>query len=176
VAIAVRNLSHTRRCQSGSDAMVLLAGGGGYVAVRAILAAILIAAAVLKGYQLATGPVVGSGVFSPRVVLIVLVEFERLFAGWLLRVCGRGGPRWRLWRCSATLHACRSPRTSPEGTSAVGSAVSWLSFLGLCWLLMSKRWPHCFDGFALANVWSEPTTGRGSFGSLHFVQIKCDFP
>ena len=60
--------------------------GGRYAAIRVILAAILISAAVLKGYQLATGPVLGTGLFSSRILLIAVVEFgwvvgARLLAG-----------------------------------------------------------------------------------------------
>ena len=58
--------------------------GGGYVAVRVILAAILVSAAALKGYQLATGPVLGTGLFSSRILLIAVVEFEWLLGVWLI--------------------------------------------------------------------------------------------
>ena len=67
---------------------------GGYVAIRVILAAVLISAAVLKGYQLATGPVLGTGLFSSRILLIAVVEFEWLLGVWLITDLF---PKWA-WR------------------------------------------------------------------------------
>jgi len=56
--------------------------GGGYAAVRVLLAAVFFVAAALKGHQLATGPLLGDGLLASRPVLIALVEFE-----WVLGLC-----------------------------------------------------------------------------------------
>lgn len=52
-------------------------------AVRFALAAILFVAAVLKTHQLATEPVLGSGLLGSRWFLIGVVQFELLLAFWL---------------------------------------------------------------------------------------------
>ena len=52
--------------------------------VRVFSAAILLVAAVLKAYDLATGPSFGTGLFENRWFLIAAVEFELLLAIWLL--------------------------------------------------------------------------------------------
>ncbi len=56
----------------------------GYDVVRVILGLILLAAAVLKGHQLAREPVLGTGLLDSRFFLIGVVEFEFLFGLWLL--------------------------------------------------------------------------------------------
>jgi hypothetical protein len=55
----------------------------GYDFLRIILAFILLVAAVLKAYELATGPVLGNSLFDSRRLLFVEVEFEFFFALWL---------------------------------------------------------------------------------------------
>jgi hypothetical protein len=90
-----------------------------YTAVRTVLAAILIGAAVLKGHQLATEPVLGSGLLSSRVFLITLVELEWLFGVWL--VAGMY-PKWT-WRVAVGcfgLFACVSLYKGLSGDASCG--------------------------------------------------------
>ncbi|NQT16619.1 MAG: hypothetical protein HQ582_27920 [Planctomycetes bacterium] len=56
----------------------------GYDVVRIVLGLVLLAAAALKGHQLLTEPVLGSGLLHARWLLIGLVEFELFFGLWLL--------------------------------------------------------------------------------------------
>lgn len=56
----------------------------GYDVVRIVLGLLLLSAAALKGHQLATEPVVGSGLLDSRWFLIGVVEFELFFGLWLL--------------------------------------------------------------------------------------------
>lgn len=56
----------------------------GHDAVRVVLAAVLLVAAVLKCHQLATSPVLGDGLLDTRWFLIFTVEFELFFGLWLL--------------------------------------------------------------------------------------------
>ena len=56
----------------------------GYNLVRLVVALLLLTAAALKGYDLASGPVVGSGLLESRWLLIGVVEMEILFGLWLL--------------------------------------------------------------------------------------------
>jgi len=63
----------------------------GYDLVRVILGMILLTAAGLKGYQLATEPVPDTGILDSRWFLIAVVEFELLFGLWLL---ANLRPRW----------------------------------------------------------------------------------
>jgi len=56
----------------------------GYDVIRIALAILLLTAAGLKAYQLATEPVTGSGFLDSRRVLIVAVELELLFGLWLV--------------------------------------------------------------------------------------------
>jgi hypothetical protein len=56
----------------------------GYDVVRILIAAVLLTAAALKGHQLATEPVLGSGLLDSRWFLIGVVEFELFFGLWLL--------------------------------------------------------------------------------------------
>jgi hypothetical protein len=104
---------------SGSHRTRTLFPSGGYVAVRTILAGILIAAAVLKGYQLATGPVPGSGLLSSRVFLIAVVEFEWLFGVWLLTgLCAKW--TWRVTLACFGLFACVSLYKGLSGDASCG--------------------------------------------------------
>jgi hypothetical protein len=52
--------------------------------VRIALSLLLLSAAALKAYELATEPVLGSGVLDSRWLLAATVEFELLFGIWLL--------------------------------------------------------------------------------------------
>jgi len=56
----------------------------GYEVVRLVMAVILLLAAGLKGYQLSTEPVLGTGLLDSRWFLIGVVEFELFFGLWLL--------------------------------------------------------------------------------------------
>lgn len=60
------------------------AGQAGPVCLRMILGLVLLLAAGLKAHQLATQPVVGSGLLSSRAVLIVELECEIILGVWLL--------------------------------------------------------------------------------------------
>jgi len=55
-----------------------------YDVVRILLGLVLLTAAALKGYQLATEPVAETSLFSSRWFLIGVVEFELFFGLWLL--------------------------------------------------------------------------------------------
>ncbi|HYW80399.1 MAG TPA: hypothetical protein VE890_12515 [Thermoguttaceae bacterium] len=52
--------------------------------VRVALGLLLLVAAGLKGYELATSPVAGTSLLDSRWFLIGLVEFEFVFGPWLL--------------------------------------------------------------------------------------------
>ncbi len=56
----------------------------GYDFLRLALGVLLLTTAGLKGYQLATEPVLGSGLLDSRWFLIFVVEFELFFGLWLL--------------------------------------------------------------------------------------------
>jgi hypothetical protein len=56
----------------------------GYDVVRIALGLLLLTAAGLKAYQLATEPVAGTGLLDSRWLLMATVEFELLFGLWLL--------------------------------------------------------------------------------------------
>ena len=56
----------------------------GYNVVRIAVGLLLLTAAGLKGYQLATEPVLGAGFLDSRWLLVVTVEFELFFGLWLL--------------------------------------------------------------------------------------------
>ena len=56
----------------------------GYDVVRILMAAVLLTAAVLKAYQLATEPIIGTGLLDSRWLLMATVEFELFFGLWLL--------------------------------------------------------------------------------------------
>jgi hypothetical protein len=67
---------------------------------RYLLGAVLITAAVLKAYELATLPLLGAGLLNQRWLLVAAVEVEVVFGGWLL--IGPGGrwtwvTTWILW-------------------------------------------------------------------------------
>ncbi len=68
-------------------------------AVRFAVAAILITAAVLKTHQLATEPVLGTGLLESRWFLIVVVQFELLLGFWLTSGLAI---RWAWWIAVAT--------------------------------------------------------------------------
>ncbi|MGO9110686.1 MAG: MauE/DoxX family redox-associated membrane protein [Thermoguttaceae bacterium] len=57
---------------------------GGYDVVRIASALLLLVAATLKAYQLATEPVLGTGILESRWFLMATVQFELLLGVWLL--------------------------------------------------------------------------------------------
>jgi len=56
----------------------------GYDALRIVMALLLLGAAGLKAHQLVTEPVLGTGFFESRWLLITVVEFELFFGLWLV--------------------------------------------------------------------------------------------
>lgn len=67
-----------------SDADIHIARFTGYDAVRILLGLVLLTAAGLKGHQVATEPILETGLLNSRWFLIGVVEFELLFGLWLL--------------------------------------------------------------------------------------------
>ncbi len=71
--------------RAGADEHQPQASGlAGYDVVRILLGLVLLTAAALKGHQLATEPVAGTGLFDSRWFLIGVVELELFFGMWLL--------------------------------------------------------------------------------------------
>ena len=66
-----------------SQRLPMRRGGKALDIVRFLLAMILLTAAALKGYQLATGPVTNKDIFSYRWTLTFQVEFEIVLGLWL---------------------------------------------------------------------------------------------
>jgi hypothetical protein len=62
----------------------LARGWSGYDVVRIVLGVLLLSAAGLKAHQLATEPVLSTGLLDSRWLLMATVEFELLFGLWLL--------------------------------------------------------------------------------------------
>jgi uncharacterized membrane protein YphA (DoxX/SURF4 family) len=58
--------------------------GRGWLAMRLMVAAILLVAAGMKAHQLATIPVLGEGLFHARWFNILVVQFELFFGIWLI--------------------------------------------------------------------------------------------
>ena len=121
------------------------------------MAAILIAAALLKGYQLATAPVVGSGLFSSRAFLIALVEFEWLLGVWLLSGLY---PR-RAWQVALACFAgfaCVSLYKGLSGDASCGCfgrvevSQRWTLVLDLGAVLALLAWPPNCGQFCLDNL------------------------
>jgi hypothetical protein len=102
----------------------------GYAVLRVVLALILLAAAALKARQLATEPIFGSGLLESRWFLIAAVEFELLFALWLLSTLlpspsgrGAGGEGILTWLLSVALFsifACVSLYKALSGYASCG--------------------------------------------------------
>ena len=130
----------------------------GYDVLRIVLGSILIVAAGLKCYQLGSGPVAESGLLTSRWFLIVVVEFEFLFALCLLvGVC-----RHLVWMgavaCFAVF-ACVSCYKAVSGDASCGCfgavRVSVVDFLFGC---------RCLTGAASAppreprNNWWNPSS------------------
>ena len=122
--------------------------GGGYDAVRILAALVLFVAALLKGYQLSTEPVIGQNLLESRGFLMAVVEFELFFALWLVF-----GP-WprQTWAAALGLFAlftCVSLYKALAGHASCGCfgrvpVNPWLtSALDLTLVLSLLRWrPH----------------------------------
>lgn len=74
----------------------------GYDVVRGLLGLILLTAAGFKGYELATEPVLGTGLLNSRWLLIAVVQFELLFGFWLFA----GILPKATWRFALACFAC----------------------------------------------------------------------
>jgi hypothetical protein len=86
----------------------VFSGLNGYSILRFALGVLLLVTAGLKRYQLATEPVLGSGLLDSRWFLIFVVEFELFFGLWLLGSFFSSGQKndirsfqTRFCRCSA---------------------------------------------------------------------------
>ena len=111
----------------------------GYDVLRIVLGSILIVAAGLKCYQLGSGPVAESGLLTSRWFLILVVEFEFLFALCLLvGVC-----RHLVWMgavaCFAVF-ACVSCYKAVSGDASCGCFGA---------VRVSAWWTFCSDAVAL---------------------------
>jgi hypothetical protein len=83
------------------------------------LSVILLVAAVLKGYQLATQPVLGGGLLDSRWLLIGAVEFELFFGLWLLVGCWPK-PTWAAALACFALFFCVSLYKALSGHASCG--------------------------------------------------------
>jgi len=100
-----------------SDADVHAARFTGYDVVRILLGLVLLTAAGLKGHQLATEPILATGVLHSRWFLVGLVEFELCFALWLL-----AGTTPRLaWRAAVLCFGAFACMSAYMGISGEGS-------------------------------------------------------
>jgi hypothetical protein len=88
-----------------------------YDAVRIALALLLLTAAGLKGYQLATEPVLGGGLLESRWFLIAVVEFEILFGLWLLSGLA---PGWT-WRAAVLCFGAFAAVSAYKGVAGEAS-------------------------------------------------------
>ena len=91
----------------------------GFALVRVGLGAVLLTAAALKGYQLATEPVAGGSVLRSRAFLVALVEFELFFGLWLVW----GAYPWLTWRLAIgcfSVFACAALYQAFSGWSSCG--------------------------------------------------------
>ena len=82
------NVGQEPRSQTASRAPLA------YDVVRWGIAAVLLAAATLKGYALATSPSVSNNIFTSRPVLIAVIEAEFFLAILLLSRWREGNVRW----------------------------------------------------------------------------------
>jgi len=88
-----------------------------YDAVRIALALLLLTAAGLKSYQLATEPVLGGGLLESRWFLIAVVEFEILFGLWLLSGLA---PGWT-WRAAVLCFGAFAAVSAYKGVAGEAS-------------------------------------------------------
>ena len=91
----------------------------GYDVVRIVLGLVLLTAAALKGHQLATEPVAGTGLLTSRWFLIGVVEFELFFGLWLLSGL-YPSQTWQLALLCFTGFACISLYKGLSGEACCG--------------------------------------------------------
>lgn len=101
--------------------------------VRTLLGSLLLLAAALKGHELATAPVLSTGILDSRWFLIVVVQFELLAGLWL---CSGNAPRasWLGAIVGLSLFASVSLGKAVSGADSCGCfgnvAVNpWLTFM-----------------------------------------------
>ena len=154
----------TVRSDSGS-ALATAKPDRGYQVVRLAVALVLLTAAALKGYDLATGPVAGSGLFDSHWVLIGVVEMELFLSFWLV---GNVWPRmtWAAVLACFTAFTCVSFYKALSGYASCGcfgrvSVNPWYTTtLDLAIILSLLRWrptsseSRCILGRATGWGWS----------------------
>jgi hypothetical protein len=91
--------------------------GTGYDCTRLALGTLLLTAAALKGHQLATAPVLESGLLTSRWFLIAVVQFEFFFALWLLSGLY---PTWT-WRAALACFSVFAGVTLSKGLAGESS-------------------------------------------------------
>ena len=138
----------------GSDAKVWSDSGSavavakpdrGYQVVRLAIALVLLTAAALKGYDLATGPVAGSGLLDSRWVLVGVVEMELFLSFWLV---GNVWPKttWAAVLACFTAFSCVTLYKALSGYASCGcfgrvSVNPWYTTtLDLAIILSLLRW------------------------------------
>jgi hypothetical protein len=117
----------------------------GYDAVRVVVGILLLTAAGLKGYQLATEPSLGTGFLDSRWLLTATVEFELLFGLWLL---ANLWPKlsWAAAMGCFSLFACVSLYKALSGDATCGCFGRvpvnpwWTAVLDLVVVLSFLRW------------------------------------
>ncbi|MHC4647203.1 MAG: hypothetical protein ACYTBJ_17055 [Planctomycetota bacterium] len=85
--------------------------GKGLCILLRLLGVLLLAAAVLKGWQLLTEPVADSDIWSYRPFLVFQVEFELVLAVWLLSGVFKkapGYPYWSAFACFRSSHSTKA--------------------------------------------------------------------
>ena len=118
----------------------------GWLAVRFLLASLLLTAAGLKGHQLATEPVANESLFTSRWLLIGVVELEIGLGIWLLV----GAKSLWLWRAAMALFA---------GFAGVSLYTVWQGFESCgCFgrLVIAPEWALTVDFAALMLLVSFP--------------------
>jgi hypothetical protein len=114
-----------------------------YDTVRVVLGVVLLAAAALKGYELATSPVAETSLFRSWWFLIAIVEFELFFGLWLLAGLYPKPTRWAAMSWFAALLGL----SLTQAVSGAASCACFGPIQILPWVMV------IFDAVAVLALW-----------------------
>ncbi len=134
-----------------------------YAIARHVLGFVLLLAAGLKGYQLATRPVLEDGLLQSRIFQGAVVEIELFFGLWLLS----GIVPALAWRCSVTYF------TLLAGVALWNAATGGISCGCFGDIKVHPWWTFLFDVGAVASLlrWRPPRDESGRLPPYNFAPI-----
>jgi hypothetical protein len=114
---------------------------GAFDIVRTVLGGVVLLAATAKGYELATAPILGDGIFGSRWFMIAVVELELVLGIWLLSGLFAQALWWIAMLCFSVFAAVALQQALGSYNQLLCSGV--MKKGGVHWVSSSTPTAHC---------------------------------